>query len=52
MVLLAMLKADSDGTDEAGTANKSWAIRERVGYFVALPIHQFIMSNLALELPT
>jgi hypothetical protein len=45
MVLLIMLKADSDSTDEARTANKSRAIREKVGYFVVLPIHQFIMSN-------
>jgi hypothetical protein len=44
MVLLAMLKADSDGTDEAGTTSKSRAIQEMVGYFEALPIHQFIMS--------
>jgi hypothetical protein len=44
MVLLAMLKADSDGIDEAGIASKSRAIQERVGYFDALPIHQFIMS--------
>jgi hypothetical protein len=49
MVLLAMLKVDYDGTDEAGTANKCRAIREMVGYFVHYPSTNLLCLALQLE---
>jgi hypothetical protein len=50
MVLLAMLKADSNGTDVAGTTKRSRAIREKVGYFATNPSTNLLRQALQFEL--
>jgi hypothetical protein len=39
IILLLVLKVDSEAMDEAGMASKSLTIRTRIGYLVALFIH-------------
>jgi hypothetical protein len=47
IVLLPVLKADSDATVEAGTAKTSRAIFESVGYSLELLFHQDSMSTVS-----
>jgi len=49
IILLPILKADSDVTVDAGTAKTSRAIWERVGYSTELLFHQASMSKVSLQ---